>query len=694
MRTVTFLSVRDSVCHLMGVDPQELQANLAASITDAINRAVRRGWEADAWWPWTVEEERHWRQTWRSGETYAAGTEVWHEGTERYYRAVVMTSITPGTDNAIWEAITPAATIDFAEPTETEIGRLVGVFSVDGKQQFDFLLTGDRAHFAGGAPDPIALQFCQVRPVFSSKLWDAAVAYSTGAVVLRGEDSYRALGSSTGVDPATNAALWAKQPMPDILAHFVVQEAYATMLEIDMQSERSLAARALARQLLEEEMDNVFLTQQQVRNFRVKSGGVRCGGGGGGKSRETAGVFRILAADGVTVSSPSGDVTVGLTDAIRTGSALGSSAVQPGSLAPVATSGEYADLQNIPAEFAPSAHTHLSSEITDLASNVVQSIAASLGVTVDQSNGAVALQLTSGAQASLAKADTAIQSVSGASPHVVASTTSGNVSVALTTSAAASLAKAETALQSVSGGTGITVTGTTSATVALTTAASASLALADTAVQRAGDTMTGNLTLNGTANTAPSQVFGANNLLTGAVGDARYSWLPAIEVNAAFAPYYGSTPQTIANTLSSTANTVSYADGANGVPLTFMLPWQQWAGKTIKCGAVIAVNGTSGGNLALRFRVQYFTAAQLADESQEFWLSVGGAGTDATGSSSSPQIIAAPTAANRVKLVETGDITIPATARQIAFSFDPLRTNAGDTNTDLLYVHTLRAEVI
>jgi hypothetical protein len=32
----------------------------------------------------------------------------------------------------------------------------------------------------------------------------------------------------------------------------------------------------------------------------------------------------------------------------------------------------------------------------------------------------------------------------------------------------------------------------------------------------------GNATLNGTANTAPNQVFGANNLLTGALGDARY----------------------------------------------------------------------------------------------------------------------------------------------------------------------------
>jgi hypothetical protein len=369
----------------------------------------------------------------------------------------------------------------------------------------------------------------------------------------------------------------------------------------------------------------------------------------------------------------------------------------------------WAEITNKPTEFPPTTHGHAISDVANLeptltglqsdidtralASQVVSSIAASLGVEASGSTGAVALTLTSGAQASLAKAETAVQSVSGGTGITVTGTTSA--SVALTSTAQASLALADTALQPNANATvaGLTVTGdfVHSGEGGIVTE---SLEVLGNTTMGGALTMTGNATLNGTANTAPSQVFGANNLLTGAVGDARYSWLPAIEVNAAFAPYYGSTPQTIANTLSSTANTVSYADGANGVPLTFMLPWQQWAGKTIKCGAVIAVNGTSGGNLALRFRVQYFTAAQLADESQEFWLSVGGAGTDATGSSSSPQIIAAPTAANRVKLVETGDITIPATARQIAFSFDPLRTNAGDTNTDLLYVHTLRAEVI
>ena len=81
---------------------------------------------------------------------------------------------------------------------------------------------------------------------------------------------------------------------------------------------------------------------------------------------------------------------------------------------------------------------------------------------------------------------------------------------------------ADTAVQSVSAGGGIAVTGTTAATVALTTSAQASLSLANTALQQAGGTVTGNITLNGSENTAPSQVFGANNLLTGSLGDARY----------------------------------------------------------------------------------------------------------------------------------------------------------------------------
>ena len=51
---------------------------------------------------------------------------------------------------------------------------------------------------------------------------------------------------------------------------------------------------------------------------------------------------------------------------------------------------------------------------------------------------------------------------------------------------------------------------------------------------------------------------------------------------------------------------------------------------------------------------------------------------------------AAPTTSNNPLLVESGNITIPSTAVQIFFGFSAFRANAGDTNTDTLYIHEIR----
>jgi hypothetical protein len=69
-------------------------------------------------------------------------------------------------------------------------------------------------------------------------------------------------------------------------------------------------------------------------------------------------------------------------------------------------------------------------------------------------------------------------------------------------------------------------TTTTGGALMQTTSGSAACATIG-AVKNSGDTITGNATLNGTANTAPNQVFGANNLMTGGLGDARYGQMIA-----------------------------------------------------------------------------------------------------------------------------------------------------------------------
>jgi len=62
--------------------------------------------------------------------------------------------------------------------------------------------------------------------------------------------------------------------------------------------------------------------------------------------------------------------------ATSTQGTLADSAVQPGDLATVATSGSYADLTNVPATFTPSTHTHTLAEITDAGTAAAQDASA------------------------------------------------------------------------------------------------------------------------------------------------------------------------------------------------------------------------------------------------------------------------------------------------------------------------------
>lgn len=81
----------------------------------------------------------------------------------------------------------------------------------------------------------------------------------------------------------------------------------------------------------------------------------------------TAAQARALLALGTAALSAAGDF------ATAAQGVLAGTAVQPADLADVATSGDYADLLNVPATFAPTAHTHTASEISD-ASAIGQSV--------------------------------------------------------------------------------------------------------------------------------------------------------------------------------------------------------------------------------------------------------------------------------------------------------------------------------
>ena len=143
------------------------------------------------------------------------------------------------------------------------------------------------------------------------------------------------------------------------------------------------------------------------------------------------------------------------------------------------------------------------------------------------------------------------------------------------------------------------------------------------------------------------------------------------------------------------AQVVQMNDGADSCYLETTINPGVFAGKNVKVGVVLAVNGTSGGYVRLRFTGGYINSAACNGSGNGGWiLSSGGAATanlgDGTTNALSGYNQLAPTTSGSPLLVETGTISIPSTAVQIYFGFGAIRTNAGDTNTDTLYIHEFR----
>ena len=144
-----------------------------------------------------------------------------------------------------------------------------------------------------------------------------------------------------------------------------------------------------------------------------------------------------------------------------------------------------------------------------------------------------------------------------------------------------------------------------------------------------------------------------------------------------------------------TGQVVQFADGITSASLEIRLNPAEWAGKSVKISAVILSNGTSGGNVRLRMLGGYLTAAALngANNSGSLLTSGGnstGALGDGVSSVTTGSDFAAPTTAANPLLVESGAFTISSSAQQIYLSFSAIRSNAGDTNTDNLYIQEIR----
>jgi hypothetical protein len=197
---------------------------------------------------------------------------------------------------------------------------------------------------------------------------------------------------------------------------------------------------------------------------------------------------------------------------------------------------------------------------------------------------------------------------------------------------------------------------------------------------------TGNVGLGGnTAPVAKLDVIGNINvtgayLVNGAPATGQKLGVSRLAVEL---PSMNATTQSVAIAPGSCTPAVRVYEGNNVAKLMSLDP-TAWKGRSVKVGMLVAVNGTSGQNLAYRLMISYTTKALDGTDNTAVFPDPGFA--EAALPNASYPTVAAPVVAGAAKWIEIAPITIPNNVTAVAASFELAKADGGDTNTDTAYI--------
>ena len=203
--------------------------------------------------------------------------------------------------------------------------------------------------------------------------------------------------------------------------------------------------------------------------------------------------------------------------------------------------------------------------------------------------------------------------------------------------------------------------------------------------------VTGNVTMSGVGNTAPSQTAdSASSLMTRALSDDRYlgeMW------NASRMAAYNTTNPPV--TLFKSEPMVTYTNGQLAGPYMHQfIDAEKFAGKTVRVLAYCRVDSTNGGNVQGLGRIQYLTNTAGGPD-PNFPLSPGGAthGTIGTFTNVNTDVFPVATSTNQYLIFTSNIGTIPTNAKMIIASFGFNRAVTNTTYTNNLYMHAVQVVV-
>jgi hypothetical protein len=152
--------------------------------------------------------------------------------------------------------------------------------------------------------------------------------------------------------------------------------------------------------------------------------------------------------------------------------------------------------------------------------------------------------------------------------------------------------------------------------------------------------------------------------------------------------FYLSTVAPLASAVLTVPGTIPAIVALDGVATRLQIPISatRWAGKTVKMGMVVTVNGTSAGNLACRFAFAYRNSALDGVATTAYDIGTSNNGNTDTGAVAK----AAPTVSGAMLLIQDGAVAIPSNVTALSLFISLERSSGLDTNTNTAYINEVR----
>ncbi len=271
MRTITASKVIAGAVELTGRLFTKLNNDELQVVLRSFGRNLHAIWETEFWPALMSVEKRYFRETHVAATSYAADTEVYHTGTDAYYKNTSggATTGTPGTSSD-WTAITDyTPNIDFQQVDQNEIGQVLRVTEKDPREYLNqdsvaFSLRDDSILIDYAKEKFYWLEYRQQCPLIDARKYSSSTSYNKGDVVYYYTESiakgrfFKALQDSIqNVSPGSSPPHWEEISIPFFTGPYLEHAIAADILLVDEKIELAGIQMRARDRALEQEMQRV-----------------------------------------------------------------------------------------------------------------------------------------------------------------------------------------------------------------------------------------------------------------------------------------------------------------------------------------------------------------------------------------------------------------------------------------------------